>query len=213
MNISWPRRRTIVALALSGLALGAGGGILAVASQDAPERVDELSTARLGSSFSILDNVEDLPVAPNPAGPAIAANPRAGVPDAAATPARRLASHKGAGLILMPGDGSLDRVCFMTTGQRFLVRCADRADLASGRIVLSVPLAKETPETITTTPRVDFLIVPDEVVSVATADGPAVSISGNVAIAERPAGGAMGTVDYRLRDGRGVSLEFATAGP
>lgn len=206
------RRRTLLVMGACGLALGAAGGIVASASQDSPDQVGPTSTARLGSTFEILSRTDSLPEVPNTAGSAIAANPRAGMPDADAGPARQLATYKGAGLIMMPGTGEASRVCFMTTGLRFTVGCSDKAQLGNGRMVLSVPLARETADTITTTPRVDFLIVPDEVTGVSTSDGPA-AIEANVAIAERPNGGPMGAVEYELRDGRRVVVEFATADP
>lgn len=210
--MTWNRRRTVLAIAVCAVALAAAGAIAVGASLSDPEPVDTLSTARLGSTFTTLEHIDQLPAVPNTAGAALAADPRLGVPDADVGPARKLASFGSAGLIIMPGDGGSTRVCMMTTGHRFLVQCLDKEQLGNGRVVFPTPLVAETAETTMTVPRVDFIVVPDEVVGVVTDDGPA-KIEGNVAIAERPHGGPMGSVEYELKDGRRVKVAFASVSP
>ena len=203
------KKRWIVAISL-GAACGAGVAAAVSAVRSTAE--DETSVVSLGSGVKSVTAMSTLPRAAADAAARLAATTRDLEKQTPASEVYQLATFRDAGVVVMAVPNKPDRVCLATTGRRTTATCLDGKDLLFGRTVLSVPLVQEKAGSIASTPRVDFFVVPDEVVGVTTSDGTTVP-SQNVAIVERPRGGPLGTVTYELSDGRRVGLAFASASP
>lgn len=197
-------RRLLAVVVSSGVVVG-GAAIHGIA-QDSPTQVGPLESIALGRHLSVFDDVTRLEPADADGGLPTAEA------DIASGGAYVVASFKNARLLMMPGAGDSPDVCFKALGGIGVgVLCTVKAALVDGRSVLSVSLVRETATTVGTTPRVDFVIVPDEVTRVVSEDGPA-TVHFNVAILERPHGGPLGRLTYELADGRRVTAAFGATG-
>jgi hypothetical protein len=207
-----PRKRTLVLTIALGAA--AGGAVALGGLQATTEEAPPATTAAsaLGAQLTAVAQMEKLPIAAPSSDVDLRTTPAVNGRAGRAAQAFQLAAFKTAGVVIMRDPAGAGRVCLATTGERHLATCLDANDLLSGRTVLSVPLKPENPESLTTTPRVDFFVVPDEVASISTVDGKGVAVRNVVAI-ERPTGGPVGTVTYTLTGGRQHALAFASANP